>query len=75
MIIFEGIYYLLCVLGDGFLFYFNFNIDIGIYIFCSFIKVWLLVYNLSMKFFLFNYGMLVIFVGYFIEKRKVILGI
>lgn len=29
MTTFEGIHYLLCALGDGSLFYFNFNIDTG----------------------------------------------
>lgn len=74
MTTFEGIHYLLCALGDGSLFYFNFNIDTGIYTPCSFIKVWPLAYNSSMKLPSFNYGMLVIFVGYFTEKRKVTLG-
>lgn len=32
MTTFEGIHYLLCALGDGSLFYFNFNIDTGTYI-------------------------------------------
>lgn len=40
MTTFEGIHYLLCALGDGSLFYFNFNIDTGTYTSCSFIKVW-----------------------------------
>lgn len=31
MTTFEGIHYLLCALGDGSLFYFNFNIDTGTY--------------------------------------------